>query len=243
MVKPQIAFYEALGPDGLRALRTVIDMAHAADMLVLLDAKRCDIGPTAQAYSIAAFDPSRLNADAVTLLPTFGLDGVQPFIDFAREAGKGVYVVVHSSNDSAAEVQDVHLSTGDAYYELIGLLVASWGRELISSSGYSSIGAVMGATFPTQLSVARQSLPSVPFLVPGYGTQGATGRDVAGAFDANGTGAVVAASRSITNVDGRRELSRRDFVDLVRSRAEEMTLDIMQSLEPAPVTRQAGSSR
>ena len=195
--------------------------AREAGLLVVADGKRNDIGATARGY-VEAFlgapkwldwpvpgDFSDLGdfgaffhfgADALTVNPFLGYDSVQPFIDWAKHSGRGVFVLVRTSNPSAAEVQDLLVNDGNEerpLYEHIGAMVESWGESSRGQSGYSSVGAVVGATWPEQAARLRALMPHTLFLVPGYGAQGATAADVACCFDERGHGALINASRSI----------------------------------------------
>jgi len=194
-VKPQLAFYEALGARGFRLYEELVEAAHSLGYLVIADAKRGDIGSSAEAYAVAHLDVAR--ADAVTVNPWFGADGLEPFLRRAREAGKGVFVLVKTSNPGSADLQDQELSSGGRVYERVADLLRGWVEGTVGASGYSNVGAVIGATHPVQAAELRVALPGVPFLVPGYGAQGGAAADVAGAFDAEGTGAIVNSSRAI----------------------------------------------
>ena len=204
-VKPQLAFYERYGIAGLKAYSRTAAYAREAGLLVIADGKRNDIGSTASAYAEAflgepqAFDPPAAGdfaADALTVNPYLGRDGVQPFIDCAARHGRGVFVLVRTSNPSAAGVQDLEVD-GRPLFEHVGALVECWGEEGRGQNGYSHVGAVVGATWPEQAARLRALMPYTLFLVPGYGAQGATAADVARCFDARGHGALVNASRSI----------------------------------------------
>lgn len=234
MVKPQSAFYEALGADGVRVLRETIRCAKEAGLLVLLDAKRADIGSTAEAYARAAFAPDLLDADALTVLHYFGREGMDPFLRYACEEGRGLFVVVHSSNPSAGLLQEADLADGNRYYELVGEAVVEWGADCVGKCGYSSVGAVIGATYPEQLQAARERFPALPLLIPGYGAQGGTAEDVRAALSGGGPGgAVVAASRSIYGLsEDEQELSRSDLVDLVAARARAMASELHRVSSP-----------
>lgn len=234
MVKPQSAFYEALGPDGIRILGETIRCAKAADLLVLLDAKRADIGSTAEAYARTAFTPDLLDADALTVLHYFGREGMDPFLRYAREEGRGLFVVVHSSNPSAGPLQETELADGNRYYELVGEAVVEWGADCVGKCGYSSVGAVIGATYPEQLQAARERFPGLPLLIPGYGAQGGTAENVRGVLSGGSAGgAVVAASRSIYGLsENEQELSRSDLVDLVAERARAMASELQSVNSP-----------
>ncbi|GAB4242237.1 MAG: orotidine-5'-phosphate decarboxylase [Thermoleophilia bacterium] len=193
-VKPQLAYFEALGAAGYALYEELVQAAADLDLLVIADAKRGDIGSTAEAYAAAHLGPR--GADAVTVNPWFGSDGVAPFLE-RIPSGHGVFLLVKTSNPSSAEIQDLTLADGSTVYERVALLVGRWGGEHVGESGYSSVGAVAGGTHPRELERIRALLPGIPLLIPGYGAQGAGADDVAGAFDENGTGAVVNSSRAI----------------------------------------------
>lgn len=204
-VKPQLAFYERYGVAGLKAYARTAAYAKEAGLLVIADGKRNDIGSTAGAYAEAFLGAAWLfdqpaagdfTADALTVNPFLGGDGIQPFVDCARQHGRGVFVLVKTSNPSAGELQDLQID-GQPLYERLGALVESWGESSRGRSGYSSVGAVVGATWPAQAARLRALMPHTFFLVPGYGAQGATATDVACCFDTRGHGALINASRSI----------------------------------------------
>jgi orotidine-5'-phosphate decarboxylase len=204
-VKFQAAFYEAYGPQGVAALRTTVRYARDRGLIVLLDGKRNDIGSTAEAYARAylgkvpvgdRFEPA-WNADALTINPFFGSDGIAPFVKVATREEKGVFVLVRTSNVSAGEFQDL-VAEGRPLYHHIAERLARWAEPHRGESGYSALGAVVGATYPRQLTELRAVLPGVLFLVPGYGSQGGTAQDVAGAFDSSGLGALINNSRGLT---------------------------------------------
>jgi orotidine-5'-phosphate decarboxylase len=203
-VKPQVAFYERLGWEGMRAYSETIRYARDRDLLVIGDVKRNDIASTAAAYAAANLGGTEdgqpvaddFHADAITINPYLGADGVRPFLEAASAAGGGLFVLVKTSNPSSVDVQD--LDTGGAsVYERVADLVEEWGETFRGDSGYSLLGAVVGATFPGELAALRERMPHTPFLVPGFGAQGGGVEDVAPAFDVKGTGAVVNSSRGI----------------------------------------------
>jgi orotidine-5'-phosphate decarboxylase len=199
-VKPQSAFFEALGSDGIRALEEVCEYARSSGLLVLLDAKRGDVGSTSRAYAAAYLEPrdgSPPLADAVTASPYLGLDSVEPFLAACRRYGAGVFFLVRTSNAGAADVQDAMLSDGRPLWQLVAELVHEWGQPLVGEQGMSSVGAVVGATLPRAVSDARKLLPQTPLLLPGVGAQGATPADVARAFTRGPATALVTASRSV----------------------------------------------
>lgn len=194
-VKIQIAYFEALGSSGYALYEDMVTLAKDLGHLVIADVKRGDIGSTAEAYARAHLD--RAGADAVTLNPYFGTDGLEPFFRRVTEQGKGVFILVKTSNPSSAELQDLRLENGATVYEQVADAVKEWGRVAAGESGYSSVGAVVGGTHPQQGAALRLRLPGVLLLVPGYGAQGAGADDLAGLFDAAGTGAVVNSARAI----------------------------------------------
>jgi orotidine-5'-phosphate decarboxylase len=197
--KPQIAFFEAHGLAGLRAYAAIVRGIRARGGLVIADAKRGDIGSTAEAYAEAFLAPGGdFEADALTLNPYLGRDALAPFVEAAVRHGKGLYILVRTSNPGAADLQEQALASGPRVFERVAELVHDLGAEHVSAtSGWSPVGAVVGATSPEACEVLRAALPHTPFLVPGFGAQGATAADVAPAFRADGSGAVVNASRSV----------------------------------------------
>lgn len=205
-VKFQTAFYEQWGPPGLRAMAAGIRAARRADLIVIVDAKRGDIGTTAQAYGGAYLGGARawgrsfpppFPADALTVSPYLGSDSLLPLVTAATACGRGLFVLVKTSNPGSGELQDLPLATGGTVAEAVADLVDRLGEKCRGRSGYSAVGAVVGATYPAAVAALRRRLPSAYFLLPGYGAQGAGPADVAAAFDGQGLGALVAASRSV----------------------------------------------
>jgi orotidine-5'-phosphate decarboxylase len=194
-VKIQLAYLEALGPTGWSLYHEIVDAARELGLLVIADAKRGDIGKTAEAYAQAHLDV--VGADAVTVNPWFGTDGLEPFLLRARQQGKGVFVLVKTSNPSSAEIQDAALLDGRPVFEHVADLLEHWAEDTRGSRGYAAVGAVVGATQRDQAVRLRRRLPEVVFLIPGYGAQGARAEDLRGLFGPEGRGAVVNASRSI----------------------------------------------
>lgn len=194
-VKIQLAYFEALGTSGYQLYEDLVVPARERGLLVIADAKRGDIGSTAEAYAKAHLD--KADTDALTVNPYLGTDSLEPFLRRAREAGKGLFVLVKTSNPSSVDIQDLELTSGGRLYERVGELVSGWGMETVRPGGYSSVGAVVGATHPKQGAALRMLMPGVPFLVPGYGAQGARASDLRGFFDDDGLGAVVNSSRAI----------------------------------------------
>jgi len=194
-VKMQIAYFEALGATGYRLYEDLVGPCRKSGLLVIADVKRGDIGSTAEAYAQAHLEKAAV--DAVTVNPYLGSDSLEPFLRRVREKGKGIFLLVKTSNPSSAEIQDLELASGGPLYARIAGLVNEWGRGTEGGRGYRSVGAVVGGTHPRDGAVLRAMMPGVPLLVPGYGAQGASARDLAGLFDKGGTGAVVNSSRAI----------------------------------------------
>lgn len=201
-VKPQAAFFEQLGLPGLAALHSVMATARKLGLIVIADAKRGDIGSTAEAYAdgwLAGSDPDAAAwpADALTINPWLGTDSLQPFVDIAAKRGAGLYVLVRTSNPGAAQFQD-RTTDGIPLYRTVADVVSQLNASTqAADDAWGSVGAVVGATWPAQLTALREQMPGVPFLVPGYGAQGGTSADAAGAFAADGMGAIVNSSRGI----------------------------------------------
>jgi orotidine-5'-phosphate decarboxylase len=222
-VKPQSAFFEALGADGVRAFEEVCAYSRAAGLHVIADAKRGDIGSTARAYAAAFLEPAEppvrdggpmegawpnrevvaaraenpALADAVTVNPYLGRDSVDPYLGACRRHGAGIFCVVKTSNHGGSEVQDLVLSDGRPVWHQVAELVREWGEDLVGEHGLSSVGAVIGATHPRAVGEARRLLPQSILLLPGVGAQGATPADVARAFTSGPASALVNVGRDV----------------------------------------------
>ncbi len=204
VVKPQSAFFESCGPAGLVALQAVLRRARRLGLLTILDGKRNDIASTAEAYADAALGGvthgemrrAVWDADALTVNPYLGRDAVEPFLHSARRDGRGVFVLVRTSNPGAGQFQDL-LCDGRPLFQHVAEAVGTWASENRGACGLGDVGAVVGATHREELAAVRQLLPGVVFLVPGYGAQGATAADTAAAFLPDGLGAVINSSRGI----------------------------------------------
>src|SRR5437764_14590703 len=197
-VKPQLAFFEALGADGMRAFEHASEYARAAGLLVIADAKRGDIGSTARAYAAAYLEGEKPVADAVTVNPYLGRDSLEPFFGACRRHGGGVFCLVKTSNEGGGDVQDVRLSDGGLLWQHVARLVAEWGEDLVGEHGLSSVGAVAGARHTRAVGEARRLLPRSILLLPGVGAEAASPAHVARAFTSGPASALVAASRSVT---------------------------------------------
>lgn len=195
-IKPQLAYYELMRWEGMKAFWQTCAYAKEKGLLVIADAKRGDIGSTAEAYAESyLYEGSPV--DAITVNPYLGSDGVKPFIELAARNDKGLYVLVKTSNDSSGELQDLPIGD-EVVHEHLAQLVESWGMHHIGpETNLSFVGAVVGATYPEELKYLRTLMPHVPFLIPGYGAQGGTAEDAKWGFLPDGTGAIVNASRSI----------------------------------------------
>ncbi len=194
-VKPQSACFERYGPAGVAALHRVVSHAKARGLIVILDAKRGDIGTSAAHYAAATLGPN--GADAVTVNAYLGADGLQPFLDVATPHGQGLFALVRTSNPGGDAIQTPRLADGRSVAELVADQVAALGATAVGRSGYSAVGAVVGATKPEDAKSLRQRMAKQLFLVPGFGAQGGTAEDIRGCFDADGKGALITASRSV----------------------------------------------
>jgi orotidine-5'-phosphate decarboxylase len=240
-VKIQSAYFEKYLWEGVELYYSLVQEAAKLGLLVIGDVKRGDIGATSQAYASAHLsDPSfedlmGLRApDAITVNPMLGLDTLEPFVNVAKELGKGLFVLLRTSNPGSADLQDVKLADGRTWSEMladrIAPLAASQG--LVGQSGYSSIGCVVGATQPHTMKSLRDRLPSSIFLLPGYGTQGATGEMTRAAFK-DGKGAIVSASRSILYAHREQKYSiswGRDWTACVRKAMTDMKSEIASAI-------------
>jgi orotidine-5'-phosphate decarboxylase len=204
-VKPQSAFFEAFGSAGIEALERVEAHARAAGLLVIEDAKRGDIGTTMAAYAATAIGRVRLgahelpvhDADAVTVSPYLGPESLAPMIDVARRFGKGLFVLVRTSNPGSGELQEAQLPDGEPLYARVATMVDALGEGGVGARGYADVGAVTGLTYPEEAPALRALMPRAYLLVPGLGAQGGRPEDFAAYLDEDGLGAVAAASRSV----------------------------------------------
>jgi orotidine-5'-phosphate decarboxylase len=242
VVKPQSAFFEELGAPGVAALVEVIRYAQDRGLLVILDAKRNDIGSTAEAYARGMLGRmSPWGADALTVSPYLGEDSLTPFVDVARERGAGLFVLVKTSNPGGGLLQDLEVGPTQRVYNRAADLVERLSAETAGPSGYGLAGAVCGATYPQQLAELRAAMPHTWFLIPGYGSQGGAAADVAPGFDAQGLGAVVNNSRGIIFAHSRKEYAEQfapdHWQDAVAAATKQMIADL------SPFSPRAISSR
>lgn len=232
-VKPQCAYYELYGWQGMRTLFETIAYAKQKGMFVITDGKRNDIGSTMEAYATAHLGKTEIfgqsveafGGDALTVNGYLGSDGIAPLLNICREQDKGIFVLAKTSNPSSGELQDRQIE-GKPVYEWMGDFCENWGRESIGKYGYSAVGAVVGATYKEQLGILREKLPHTFFLVPGYGAQGAGAADVVPAFDQEKRGAVINSSRAIICAYQKGNGSERDFAQAARQEALRMKAEL-----------------
>lgn len=234
-VKPQSAYYELLGWRGMEVLERTIGYAKRKGFFVIADIKRGDIGSTAEAYAEAWLGKSRVggaaypvfDADCVTLSGYMGSDSLKPFIDTCKETDKCLFVLVKTSNPGSGELQD--LVAGDrVVYKVVGDLAQRLGKETAGKYGYHLTGAVVGATYPSDLRELRRRLENTFFLVPGYGAQGGKAKDVQHAFDKLGHGAIINASRSIMCAWQKTGKNGADYQEAAHAAAVAMREDLKQ---------------
>lgn len=203
-VKPQIAMYEQYGAEGIACYIKTIAYAKEMGLIVIGDIKRSDIASTAEAYSNGHIGKVNIDKnsfeiyreDFITLNPYLGWDSIEPYMENCKNYEKGIFVLVKTSNPNSSQLQDLDIG-GIKLYERVGELTEEWGIPLRGKYGYSSVGAVVGATHSKQAENLRKLLPHTFFLVPGYGAQGGTAEDLSVCFDKNGLGAIVNSSRGI----------------------------------------------
>jgi orotidine-5'-phosphate decarboxylase len=220
-VKPQVAFFEALGGHGITALEHVCATAAEHGLIVIADAKRGDIGSTAQAYAeawLAPRDGDRPVADAVTVNPYMGGDSLEPFLRACGD-GSGLFVLARTSNPGGADIQEQPLADGRPVWERTAELIAGWGAGLVGECGLSSVGAVLGATYPEAVERARELMPKQILLLPGVGVQGGSASTLAAAFRDHPAGGLVVAARSVIYAWRER---RGDWQQSVRAAAAEL---------------------
>ena len=242
-VKPQIAMYEQFGIEGLKAYKKTVDYCKSKDLVVIGDIKRGDIGSTSAAYAVGHLGKVQVGSktyagfdeDFATVNPYLGSDGVKPFIDVCKQENKGLFILVKTSNPSSGEFQDQKID-GTPLYELVGEKVAQWGEEHMGESGYSYVGAVVGATYPEQGEILRKVMPKSFILVPGYGAQGGKGKDLVHFFNEDGLGAIVNSSRGIIAAykqEAYAKFGAENFGDASRAAVEAMIADIQGALTAA----------
>lgn len=236
VVKPQAAFFEQLGPAGMRALAETIAYASSEGLLVVIDGKRNDIGTTAAAYAdgfLGAAPASAWGGDALTVSPYLGADSLDPFLDLAVQREAGVFVLVKTSNPGGGLFQDLVVADGQKVYQHVARFVQDAALRTVGTCGFGAVGAVVGATYPEQLAELRQAMPNTWFLVPGFGAQGGAAEDVQHAFAPNGLGAVVNNSRGIIFAHERKEYRDRFPADQWQRAVEAATRRMIEQLRGA----------
>lgn len=241
-VKPQIAMYERYGIEGLKCYVKTIEYAKEKGLIIIGDIKRSDIASTAEAYSdghigkvtIGENEYEGFKQDFITLNPYLGSDSITPFLKDCKEYEKGLFILAKTSNPNSGEIQDL-LVDGAPLYEKVGSLISKWGEELIGQYGFSSVGAVVGATHPDQAKRLREIMPHTFFLVPGYGAQGGTAEDLAVCFNKDGLGAIVNSSRGIIAAHMKEEYKEcytdeRDFAQAARQACIDMKNDLRRCI-------------
>ncbi|MBI4712064.1 MAG: orotidine-5'-phosphate decarboxylase [Planctomycetes bacterium] len=228
-VKPQSAFYELYGHDGIQALEQTVSYASTKGLIVILDVKRSDIASTAEAYAAAYLKNS--SADAITLNPFLGEDSLEPFVKECLATGKGAFVLVKTSNKGSKDLQDRLVDKGKHLYDIVAEQVVKLGAGLIGKNGYSSFGAVVGATFPDEAKRLRARMPHQFLLVPGYGAQGATAQDLKGYFNPDGLGAIINASRSVIYAYGKPDAQ--NWREKIKQAVQEMRKEINTGIFPS----------
>lgn len=237
-VKPQCAYYEMYGWQGVKALHDTIAYAKEKGMFVITDGKRNDIGTTMEAYATAHLGKVDVegealipfDGDSLTVNGYLGSDGIVPLLNICKAEDKGIFVLVKTSNPSSGELQNLNLEGGDSVYLTMGKKCEQWGESTMGKYGYSGVGAVVGATYPQQLEELRAALKTTFFLVPGYGAQGGGADDVLPAFDAKGLGAVINSSRGIMCAYQKQGLPGEDFAKAARQEAIRMRDEIVGKL-------------
>ena len=227
-VKVQAAYYEQYGADGMKCFLDTMAYAKQKGLIVIADVKRNDIGSTAGAYARAYVERSA--ADFITVNAYLGIDGIAPFLKACENTGKGIFALVKTSNPSGGEFQDLDVG-GKKLYEAVAEKVSQWGQDMVGAFGYSSVGAVVGATYREEAAALRAQYPRTFFLVPGYGAQGAGADDIAVNFDTNGLGAVVNSSRGILLAWNKEGFAGLPAPQAAREAVLHMKEDILSALE------------
>ncbi len=234
-VKPQLAMYEQFGIEGLKVYDRTVKYCQGKGLLVIADAKRGDIGSTSAAYATAHLGKVKVgnsvctafNTEFMTVNPYLGTDGIKPFVDVCKSDDKGLFILVKTSNPSSGEFQD-RLIDGKPLYEHVAEKVVEWGSDCMDGS-YSNVGAVVGATYPEMGAILRKLMPHTYFLVPGYGAQGGTAKDLKACFNEDGLGAVVNSSRGIIAAYRQEKYSKfgpEHFAEASRQAVIDMVADI-----------------
>ncbi len=243
-VKPQMAFYEKYGSYGVAAFEKTVAYAKSKGLVVIEDAKRNDIGNTAKAYAdghlgvVETLDGSYISAidvDFLTITPFLGSESLDPFVDVCKKNNKGIFVLVKTSNTSSGEIQDVITKDGITISQSIAKYVAEHSESFVGKYGYSSIGVVVGATYPEEAVILRKMMPKSYFLVPGYGVQGGSAEDIVPCFNLDGFGAIINSSRGILYThmsdEERNSCTKEQYLNSVKNAVIKMQKDIYNTLK------------
>jgi len=237
VVKPQISFYECYGSQGMEAFIKTINYAKKSKLIVIADVKRNDIGSTAEAYAygflghVPMLDGTKsvsIDADSITVNPYLGSDGIRPFVEACKDFEKGIFILCKTSNPSSSEIQD-KIVEGKSIYEIVAEMINNLSKGTQGNSGYNSIGAVVGATYPEQAKKIRSIIPKSFFLVPGYGAQGGSAKNTTSCFNNDGYGAIINSSRDI--IFAYKKIPNKKFDEASRIAAEKMKEDISKSMK------------
>lgn len=243
-VKIQIAFYEQYSHHGIEVFKKTIDLARKNKLIVIEDGKRNDVGNTAQAYANAHIGKvnlfnklfSCLDLDCITVNPYLGIDGVKPFIDNVKKHGKGIFILVKTSNQSSGDLQD--LKSGDKkIYEIMAELVNKWGKGTEGIKGYRAVGAVVGSTYPKEAEILRKIMPKSIFLVPGYGAQGSGADDAMPCFNKDGYGAIIHSARSIIFAGHDQDFDKKAYISTLKMKEDIKTAMQKQGIYPWQVSK------
>ncbi|MCL2404176.1 MAG: orotidine-5'-phosphate decarboxylase [Defluviitaleaceae bacterium] len=238
-VKPQIAMYEQYGAAGISCYFRTVEYAKSKGLIVIGDIKRGDIASTAEAYSNAHIGMTNIegeeftaSTDFITVNPYMGYDSIEPYLSDCKKHDKGLFVLVKTSNPSSSQIQDLKTADERPVYAHVGDLVSEWGRGLIGESGFSNIGAVVGATHPEEGKILRDAMPHTFFLVPGYGAQGGKAADLSGMLNKDGLGIIVNNSRGITGafLSEKYKSNEKDFAQAARAAVLDMKADLEANL-------------
>lgn len=246
IVKPNIAFFEALGIPGIKALQTISKNIRANELLCLIDAKRGDIGSTAKAYSQAFLGKTSIDfsnnkicenllidSDAITINPYLGFDTITPFLEDVELEGKGIFILIKTSNPGSADIQNLKLESGITVAEHIAKEIYKIGEKFIGKNGASSIGVVIGATYPKEAIKFRELMPNIPFLIPGFGAQGGSAEDATASFVSKQSIGIVNSSRAIFQSFSSKTISRKEVISEIQNHSKKFKEQLNQALNNA----------
>lgn len=244
-VKVQVAYYEMYGIAGLQAFADTLEAAHDAGLITIADVKRNDIGSTAACYSAAYLGKVKIgereftpfSSDFITVNGYLGTDGLDPFVEDCRKYDKGLFALVKTSNPSSGQLQDKKFADGRTLYEHMATVITECGSPLVGKYGYSDVGAVIGATHPSQAEQVRKEFPSLFFLIPGYGAQGGSADGLTVCFDERGLGGIVNNSRGIICAYRKEQYKGQTYAQAAENAVVDMREDIYRSLKKAGKAR------